>query len=74
MRFSSMTAGALRAILEKFPPETPVVLAHGSDHTYKAFRFALPKQAGFADGRFYEWFGAESWDDDSTPVDIVLLE
>jgi hypothetical protein len=74
MRFPSMTADALKAILEKLPPETPVVLAGGSDHTYRAFRRATLNQAGFADGTFYEWFGADSWDDDSPPVDVVVLE
>jgi len=74
MRFPTLTAGALKAALEKLPPETPVVLSGGSDHTYMNIRRASKAQAGLADGTFHEWFGAQCWDDDSPPVDVVVLE
>ena len=74
MKKLTITTGDLMRAFENMPPDTPIVIEGGSDHTYRTIRQVVARKVGLDGKTFYEWYGASDDNPDEMPVDAVVLE
>ena len=73
-RWGTRTVGELRALFEHLSDDTPVVLAGGSDHTYRPVRESVVALAGFTPSvEFFEWYGPQNASTGEEPVTALVL-
>ena len=68
------TVEKLRDALSGFPPETPVVIEGGHDHTLNTVHGLRDDTAGDDGQTFFEWAGEENASEGETPLRVVVIE
>jgi hypothetical protein len=70
----TMTVEKLRDLLSGFPPETPVVIEGGSDHTFNRVLGLRDDTAGYDGQMFFEWAGEENASEGEEPLRVAVIE